>query len=165
MSRTRALLATVPIIGATMLGLAPSVSAGSSVEISGTEFADEPIGVDCGTFEVWDDSELNWHGREFYDDDGNLVRVVEHIWGVDRLYNPLTGTSVSGRFNNSEIVDLVNGGITENGSIFKIIVPGAGAVFLDVGKFIISFETGLEFLAGRHDFFDGDIAALCAVLA
>jgi hypothetical protein len=142
--------------------------AGPAADISlrrASRVADEPIGVDCGTFEVWDDSELNWHGREFYDDDGNLVRVVEHIWGVDRLYNPLTGTSVSGRFNNSEVVDLVNGGITENGSIFKIIVPGAGAVFLDVGKFIISFETGLEFLAGRHDFFDGDVAALCAVLA
>jgi len=66
---------------------------------------------------------------------------------------------------NSEVVDLVNGGITENGSTFKIIVPGAGAVFLDVGKFIIDFENGLEFLAGRHDFFDGDVAALCAVLA
>ena len=148
-----------------MLGLAPSVSAGRPVETSGSEFGDEPIGVDCGTFEVWDDFELHWRGVEFYDDEGNLVRVVEHIWGVDRLYNPENGKSVSGTFNNSETVDLVNGRITENGSIFRIILPGSGAVFLDVGKFIISFETGLEFLAGRHDYFDGDTAALCAALA
>jgi len=148
-----------------MLGLAASVSADSSVEISGTEFGDVPIGVDCGTFDVWDDYELNWHGREFYDDEGNVVRVVEHLWGVDRLYNRETGTSVSGSFNNSEVVDLVDGRVTENGSTFKIIVPGAGAVFIDVGKFIIDFETGLEFLAGRHDAFVENTADLCAVLA
>jgi hypothetical protein len=148
-----------------MLGIATGAGADGPVETSGSEFGDEPTGIDCGTFEVWDDYELHWRGVEFYDDGGNVVRVVEHIWGVDRLYNPVTGTSVSGVFNNSEVVDLVNGRITENGSIFKIIVPGAGAVFIDVGKFIIDFETGLEFLAGRHDFFDGDTAGLCAVLA
>jgi hypothetical protein len=165
MSRTRALLAMVPIFGATMLGLAPSASADRSAEISGTEFGDEPIGVDCGTFEVWDDFELNWRGQEFYDDDGNVVRVVEHIWGVDRLYNPESGASVSGTFSNSETVDLVNGQITENGSIFRIVLPGAGAVFLDVGKFVLRFGEGVVFLAGRHDFFEGDTEALCAALS
>lgn len=165
MTRTRTLLAAVPIVGVLSVGLSQGASADRPVETSGSIFGDEPIGIDCGTFEVWDDFELHWRGVEFYDDEGNVVRVVEHIWGVDRLYNPVSGTSVSGSFNNSEIVDLVNGEITENGSVFRIVLPGSGAVFLDVGKFILSFETGLQFLAGRHDFFDGDTAALCAALA
>ena len=163
MMKTGALLAAVAIAGATMLGLASGASAARPVETSGSDSGNEPI-ADCGTFEVWDDFELNWKGFEYYQD-GNLVRVVEHIWGVDRLYNPENGKSFSGSFNNGEVVDLVDGQVTENGVIFRITVPGSGAVFLDVGKFIIDFEDGLQFLAGRHDFFDGDLAGLCAVLA
>lgn len=165
MSRTRTVLAALPIAGASMLGLAPSASASRPIETSGSHSGDEPIGVDCGTFEVWDDFEFSWSGREFYDNEGNLVRVIEHIRGVDRLYNPVNGKSVSGSFNNTEIVDPVEGEASVHGSIFRIVLPGLGAVFLDVGRFTINFETGLEFLAGRHDFFDGDTAALCAALA
>jgi hypothetical protein len=38
-------------------------------------------------------------------------------------------------------------------------------VFIDVGRFTLSFSDGLLFLAGRHDLFAGNTAALCEALA
>jgi hypothetical protein len=165
MKPMRVFMASGLIAGATILALAAPVSAQPPANTSGVIFDDAPIGVDCGTFEVWDRSELHANGKLFFDDEGNVVRVVEHVWGIDTLYNPENGKSVTGSFNNGEIVDLVNGDVTENGSVFRITIPGLGAVFIDVGKFIIDFDDGLVFLAGRHDFFSGDTAGLCAALS
>jgi hypothetical protein len=45
-------------------------------------------------------------------------------------------------------------------------VPGSGAVFLDVGRVIFDFdEVRLVFLAGQHQFFEGDVEGLCAALS
>ena len=144
--------------------LATAVGAQPPVGTSGTDSSNEPV-LDCGTFTVWDQFEFSWNGREIFDKEGNLIRVVERVWGTDHLYNPTNGKSVEGTVTANEVVDLVDGQITENGSVFRIIVPGMGAVFVDIGKFVIDFDDGLIFLAGRHDFFDGDSAALCALLA
>jgi hypothetical protein len=38
-------------------------------------------------------------------------------------------------------------------------------VFINVSKFIIDFDEGLVFLAGRQDFFNGNTAKLCVVLS
>jgi hypothetical protein len=38
-------------------------------------------------------------------------------------------------------------------------VPGSGAVFVDVGRFVFDFEDGLVFLKGMHPFFEGDVEA------
>jgi hypothetical protein len=55
--------------------------------------------------------------------------------------------------------------VTQNGSIFRIVVPGSGPIFLDVGKFVIDFDEGLTLLAGNHDLFDEDFSEICAYLA
>jgi hypothetical protein len=147
-----------------MLGAVPHAWAVPPVKISGSFVGNDPI-ADCGTFLVWDEFELNFSGTEHYDQAGNLVRVVEHISGVDRLYNPDNGVSFSGSYSQSEIVDVVEGQIAVNAIIFRIAVPGAGAVFLDVGRLVFTFDDELVFIAGQHDFFEGDLAGLCAALA
>ena len=43
----------------------------------------------------------------------------------------------SGSFPLSETVDVVENQVKVGGVIFRITVPGSGAVFLDVGRFII----------------------------
>ena len=40
--------------------------------------------------------------------------------------------------------------MTQNGTLGRITVPGEGAFFFDVGKYIIDFEEDLVFLAGSH---------------
>jgi hypothetical protein len=93
------------------------------------------------------------------------VRIVEQVSGTDTFYNSVTGESVTGTINAGEIVDLVDGTVTESGTVGRITVPGLGVVFFDVGKFIIDFDEGLVFLAGHHHaFFEEYYAQLCALL-
>ena len=147
-----------------MLGAVPLAGAVEPVHVSGTRVGNVPS-MDCGTFQVWDEFELNFRGTAHFDQAGNVVRVVEHIWGVDRLYNPDNGKSLSGSFNQGEIVDPVEGHVAVNGIIFRITVPGAGVVLLDVGRFVFTFDDQLVFIAGQHQFLAGDLEGLCAALA
>jgi hypothetical protein len=163
--RLRVILAALALSMLSMFGAVASASAVPPVKIAGSFDGNDPT-ADCGTFEVWDEFTLNFSGAEHYDQDGNLVRVVEHVWGVDRLYNHDTGKSLpASSFSQGETVDLVDGQVKVGGVIFRVTVPGSGAVFLDVGRFIIDFDEGLVFLAGRHQFFEGDLEGLCAALS
>ena len=106
--------------------------------------------TDCGDFDLRDHFTFEFHGKVFLDAAGDPVRIVEHVGGSDTFYNSVTNESVTGTINAGEIVDLVDGTVTESGTIGRITVPGLGVVFFDVGKFIIDFEDGLVFLAGHH---------------
>ena len=162
--RVRFKLAVLAVGVLVVLGLTPQAWAVEPLKVSGTRSGNQLL-VDCGTFEIWDEFELNFEGTLHFDRLGNVVRIVEHIWGVDRLYNPENGASISGSFNQGEIVQPLEGEVAVNGIIFRISVPGAGAVFLDLGRFVFTFDGGLVFAAGQHDFFAGDIAGLCDALA
>ena len=134
------------------------------VPVQGTVSDNVPV-VDCGAFQVSDEYTTSWSGHLLFDRAGNPVRIVEHLWGSDRLYNPVNGSSVSDTINASEIVDIANGQAIEAGQDFRVLVPGVGALFLDIGRFVIDFNDGLVFLKGRHQFFGGDVGALCAALS
>ncbi len=110
-----------------------AVGAQPPVAISGTDSSDALV-LDCDTFTVWDQFVFSFSGRLYFDKEGNPVRVVERVWGTDHLYNPNNGKSVDGTVTANEVVDLVDGQFTENGQIFRIIVPGMGAVFVDIEK-------------------------------
>lgn len=112
-----------------------------------TVFQREPrpdplIGVDCGTFEVRDQVELHTQGKVLFDNSGHAVRLVQHVWGVDTLYNSVSGKSVSGSFNDAEVDDFVKGTATQNGQTSRIVMPGLGVVFINVGKIHHRFRRG-----------------------
>ena len=155
------LLVALPIVltGATGAHAAVPVTTEGSVE--GDAFL-----TDCGDFDLRDRFTFEFHGKVFLDEAGNPVRIVEHVAGSDTFYNSETNESVTGTINAGEIVDLAGGTVTENGTIGRITVPGLGVVFFDVGKFIIDFDDGLVFLAGRHHaFLEEDYAPLCSLLS
>ena len=158
--------ATAVALGlAVMLAIVPAASAGSPVTTSGTDGGDVFL-ADCGAFDLRDRYTFEWNGKLFFDDEGNLIRIVEHVGGSDTFYNSVTGTSVTGTVNSGETVDFVKGTVTQNGATGRITVPGKGAFFFDVGKFIIDFDEGLVFLAGSHHaFFEEDYSRLCELLA
>lgn len=150
---------------AVMLVISPAASADRPEHISGT-VTDDAFLADCGTFDLRDRFTFDFNGTVFSDNDGNVTRVVEHVGGSDTFYNSVTGESVTGTINSGEILDFVKGTVTQNGTVGRITVPGKGAFFFDVGKFIIDFEEGLVFLAGSHHaFFDEDYDRLCELLA
>jgi len=122
--------------------------------------------LDCGSFKVLDQYVLNFTLRLFSDKSGNLVRLEEHVWGSDTLINSVTGKRYTGRFANNVQIDPALGLGANAGVVFRLTIPGAGAVFLDVGR-IVSNQAGtiITFQAGPHQFFNGDTAGLCAALA
>lgn len=158
--------AVAAVLGlAVMLVISSAASATTPVHISGTETNDLFL-ADCGAFDLRDSFTTDSEGTLFFDDDGNVIRVVEHVGGSDTFYNSVTGKSVTGTINSGEIVDLVNGTVTQNGTIGRLTVPGEGVFFFDVGKFVLDFEEGIVFLAGSHHaFFEEDYDRLCELLA
>jgi hypothetical protein len=158
--------ATAVVLGwAVMLAISPAASADPPVTTAGTE-GDDVFLADCGDFDLRDRFTFEWKGKMFFDDEGNLTRIVEHVGGSDTFYNSVTGASVTGTINSGETVDFVNGTVTQNGATGRITVPGEGAFFFDVGKYVIDFEEGLVFLAGSHHaFFEEDYSRLCELLS
>ena len=155
------LVLAVPVV----IAGASAADAGPPLTTEGSEEGDLFL-TDCGDFDLHDHFTFESHGKVFLDEAGNPARVVEQVAGTDTFYNSVTDRSVTGTINSGEIVDLVNGTVTQNGTLGRITVPGMGVVFFDVGKYIVDFDEGLVFLAGSHHaFFEEDYAPLCELLS
>jgi len=128
-----------------------------------TGFCDFPVSdTEQGTFAVADEFDLA----------GVLFRTIVTAHGQLTLTftNPANGKSVI-THNESQviIVDWQPDGSRETvrrmGVTFAFTYPGAGHVLLQVGYFERDYITGTTFVAGPHQFLEGDFAELCAVLA
>ncbi|HEX9384938.1 MAG TPA: hypothetical protein VF918_01360 [Anaerolineales bacterium] len=122
--------------------------------------------VDCGAFQVLDVYEVNFTVKRFFDEEGNLVKIVEQVWGTDTFTNSVTGKAYPMDFHNNTIVDFSTTPpqAANMGVLYRLIVPGAGAVFLDVGRIVLDRQGNVYFQAGPHQLFDSDFEALCAAL-
>ena len=122
--------------------------------------------ADCGAFQVLDVYEVNFTVKRFFDEEGNLIKIVEQVWGTDTFTNSVTGKAYPMDFHNNVVVDFSTTPprAANMGIIYRLIVPGAGAVFLDVGRIVLDRQGNVYFQAGPHQFFDGDLDALCTVL-
>jgi hypothetical protein len=122
--------------------------------------------IDCGSFQILDVYEVNYIEKWFFDEEGNRLRLVEQVWGTDTFTNSVTGKAYPMSFHNTVVVDFSTTPPqgANMGVIFRLTVPGAGAVFLDVGRIVLDRQDNVYFQAGPHQFFDGDIEALCAAM-
>jgi hypothetical protein len=122
--------------------------------------------VECGSFEVLDVYSNDGVASLFYDKEGNLVKIIIEYAGTDTFTNSVTGKAYPMDFHNTSLIDF-SASPRRNavmGVIFRLTVPGAGSVFLDVGRIVFERGTGIIFQAGPHQLFDGDFDALCAAL-
>jgi hypothetical protein len=162
--------AVVGLLGSALLGGSLGATAKGAPVVIGpeTEAGLAENLIDCGTFMVHDRFELTYTLRLRFDKEGNLVKGVEQVSGTDTFINATTGKEIAAPFHNNVLIDFTSDpplGATA-GVIYKVTVPGAGAVFLDVGR-IVTDQSGeiIAFQAGPHQFFDGEVDALCAALA
>lgn len=122
--------------------------------------------VDCGSFRVLDVYSQDETEKAWLDQDGNLLKVIIENTGTDTFTNSVTGTAYPMSFHNTYVVDFTttprSGALM--GVVYRLVVPGAGAVWLDVGRVVFERGVGIVFQAGPHQFFDGDEAALCAAM-
>jgi hypothetical protein len=131
-------------------------------------FTDAGAGVlaDCGGFLVLDRYALTFHVARRFDRDGTEVRVIEHFAGTDTLVNSVTGAAYTSALHSAAIIDPQANQATFIGVTFRLTIPGAGAVLLDVGRVVVDREGNVYFEAGPHQFYGGgDFAGLCAALA
>jgi hypothetical protein len=120
----------------------------------------------CKGFTILDEYVLEYTLRQFFDQEGNLIKMEETVSGTDTFINSKTGKAIAAPFHNNVLIDPQTRFGANAGVNFKVTVSGAGAVFLDVGR-IVTNQAGTEitFEAGPHQFFDGDLDGLCAALA
>jgi hypothetical protein len=120
--------------------------------------------TNCGSFRVIDYYVIDWTVTRFFDQAGNLDHYTVQLSGTDTVTNSETGKAYSGYVHDVYTIDLVEGTRTDMGIYWHITVPGAGAVFLDIGRVVFQGRGNIIFEAGPHQELDGDFDALCAAL-
>jgi hypothetical protein len=103
---------------------------------------------------------------DFYDNSGTLLREVVHVTFVGSETNDVNGKSVPVNGQRHIVFDFVNGTITETGVLRHVTVQGQGIILHESGRVVVDLETEeLLFEAGPKELFQGDLTALCEVLA
>lgn len=121
--------------------------------------------ADCGDLLVLDRHALTYRVARHFDLNGAKVRVIEHVVAADTLVNSATGVGYTTTARSTAVIDPQRDRAVFTGVIYRLAIPGAGAVFLDVGRVTADRQGNVSFQAGPHQFYDGDVAGLCAALA
>jgi hypothetical protein len=153
-----------------LLALSPfAVASADGPDFSGPwHYEGTDVLADCGSFQVLDVYELTAYEKYYLDKEGNLVKGIIEAWGTDTFTNSVTGKAYSMSFHNSNLLDFSTSPRRDAvmGVIYRLVVPGAGAVFLDVGRIVFERRSGVVFEAGPHQFWgdDFDVDGLCAAM-
>lgn len=135
----------------------------------------DSVGVpvaDCNDFQVLADWTNEGFYTLFFDSDGIPIRINFHVHRAEIIYynslDPskyLTGMPYAPQNERQYFVDGTRLGAI-HGLLFKVVIPGEGTIFADVGRVIYDWNTGDVIVqSGPHDFFDGNGEGLCAALA
>jgi hypothetical protein len=159
-------IVTVALVMAAMMAAIASGAAATEPVLEEHHDEGTVMLADCGEFQVLDRFVLDFTERLFFDQSGTLVRIVSTVSGTDTFINSETGKEIpTTTFHNAVIIDPEAVLGATNGVILRVTVPGSGAILLDVGRIVSNKDFSVvTFQAGPHQFFDGDLAGLCAAL-
>jgi hypothetical protein len=168
----RRYLLVVALIAALVSGIATVPSARAAAPSIFTIPIDESFSFDdCGfTIEGRTTGFIREH--VFFDEEGNVVRVIDNFALKISYTNPETDETLTIPIAGPDIITLNADGsatVASIGIITRIVVPGEGLVAAQVGTIVLFFsdpedvDPDVIFVAGPHE---GDIfAALCDALA
>lgn len=110
--------------------------------------------------------------RNHYSAEGRLLRQVYEARWFDRvLYNSerpeLFFTNPASSTGNHKVeLDLVTWTMTVTGGNGRTVLPGAGAITMETGRWIMDLASGALLVdTGRDDDGAAEVAALCALVA
>ena len=122
----------------------------------------------CADFEVWEDVTFEVQGKDYYNKDGEFVKQKWH-WTVEgvvyngdhpEIYLPYKNSV----YNEHYIAETDESRYT--GLWALVTLPGYGNIFIDVGVSVYYWEDGTYTLeAGKHQWWEGNVDALCEHLA
>jgi hypothetical protein len=152
------------------LGLAATAAADApTISEDNAHIVTNPY-INCGTFVVTGDFNVNRRITTFSASDGNAIRRVAHISVDGTLTNSATGASLDFLREGAFTQDLVDGSTVTAGQRTLVTAPGRGIVLQDMGR-IVREGGAIVFEAGPTDFLDyqsGDprgVQDLCAALS
>jgi hypothetical protein len=118
----------------------------------------------CDGFDIIVNFHFTARVTEFYNADGDLVRVRGYFHGTGELVNTETGKTNTGSGPSIFFDNFRTETTTFVALTFHNTVPGEGAVGIDAGRIVIDWATDeVIFEAGLHPGFDG--IDWCAMLA
>jgi hypothetical protein len=120
--------------------------------------------AECDGFDVMDEFSGRLTVTEFYDQNGELVRLTFQQFDHDRIYNSVTGFSVSSRFVVNQTLYPDAGELYIRGLAFNITVPGYGIVFFDSGLGVFYNVEGQWVLVKFAGNYQPDTELLCAAM-
>jgi hypothetical protein len=120
--------------------------------------------AECDGFDVIDEFEGMAMITEFYDQNGDLVRLMYQQFDHDRIYNSVTGFSVSSRFAVNTTIYPEEGEAYIRGIAFNITVPGYGIVMFDSGLGVFHNVDGSWTLVKFAGNYQADIDLLCEAM-
>ena len=115
-------------------------------------------------FWVYEDVDIAVKGKAYFDKQGNFVKQRTH-WTVEGVVFNGSAPEMALPYKNSAYTEHIDGDTMENritGLFALVTVPGYGNLFIDVGVVVVDLEDGtIVFEAGKHQWFAGDVEALC----
>jgi hypothetical protein len=161
--RRRLRLILIVIVSLAFLGVAAPAQAIPPKTERFSDSGTQPW-TSCDGFDIIVNFELTARITEFYDANGDLVRVVGYFHGTGELVNTVTGKTNTGSGPTIVFDNLRTEATTIVALNFHNTVPGEGAVGIDAGRIVIDWATDeVIFEAGLHPGFDG--IDWCSMLA
>jgi hypothetical protein len=164
--------AAAVILGCTMLGFAAPASATSPERFHDSGSGSEPGFIQCDGFAIDLETSDTNDGTVFFNQEGEVTKVIVRTRAEDILTNSVTGKTVVNNGVFQQVFTRIDG--TDEfshalvGFRFKGTYPGEGLVLQDAGRIEYSpNEEEILFIAGHHfDVPGGDPdAVFCAALS
>jgi len=145
------------VLGTSVLAVQPDMYSYSD---SGQGFIGE---CDAG-FEVWEDVSFDVRVKDYKDKDGIWIRSKQHVTVEGKVYNYDDPTKYL-PYKNSVYSIFDDPDTTRIAGLWALVtVPGEGVIFIDVGLIIFDVD-GVAFEAGKHQWWNENVDALCGHLA
>jgi hypothetical protein len=160
------------VVGLAALSLAASASATPPEMFHFSDSGSDPHFIQCDGFEIGLETTGTFDVTVFFDEAGEVVKVLTQTRATDIFTNSVTGKTLTNRGVFQEIFTRIDD--TDDfthvlvGFRFMGTSPGEGLILQDVGRIVYSpNEEEILFLAGQHKVSEGvDFeAVLCAALA
>jgi hypothetical protein len=159
------------IAGCVALGFAAPASAAPPERFSFTEEDSDPHFLQCDGFEIALTTAGTVDVTVFFDDAGEVIKILARHRLRDVFVNSVTGKTVVNHGVFQETFTPIEGTdeftATVTGFRFMGTFPGEGLVLQDVGRFEESPDGEILFIAGQHDLLPeaAEPAVICAALS
>jgi hypothetical protein len=164
MSKRRVMILLVALLFATVY----LVRAGSALAVPPEQRTIETSGsfvlAECDGFDVIDEYEGRTMVTQFYDQNGEIVRMMFQQFDHDRVYNSVTGFSVSNRFVVNQTIYPAEEEVYIRGLAYNITVPGYGIVMFDSGLGVFYYVDGEYILVKFAGNYQDDPGLLCEAM-